>query len=153
MGNEIKKFDTQEILNQSSDQDVAPVLIQVGNKVWNGAGWDKAGPGGLAADSAVKFAAIDFNSSGDNTLVAAVTLKKIRVISLFLVSAGTVNIRFESDASGSPLTGQMNLIANTGFVLPFNPGGWFETVAGELLNLELSAGISVDGSLSYIEAD
>lgn len=104
-----------------------------------------------ALDSGVSFAKIDAAASGDNTIVAAVSAKKIRVVSLFLVSAGTVNVRFESGASGTALTGQMNLIANTGFVLPWNPGGWFETAAGSLLNLELSGTISVDGSVSYIE--
>ncbi|KKL23739.1 hypothetical protein LCGC14_2422340, partial [marine sediment metagenome] len=47
--------------------------------------------------------------------------------------------------------GQMNLIANSGFSLDFNPAGWFETGVNTLLNLELSAAISVDGSLTYIE--
>lgn len=98
-----------------------------------------------------KFAAIDAATSGDNTIVAGVTDKKIRVLSLFLVSAGTVNARFESGASGTALTGQMNLVANSGFTLPFNPAGWFETAASALLNLELSGAISVDGCLTYVE--
>lgn len=98
-----------------------------------------------------KFAAIDAATLGDNTLVAAVTGKKIRVVSAFLVAAGTVNARFESGAAGTALTGQMNLVANTGFVLPFNPVGWFETASATLLNLELSAAVSVDGSLTYVE--
>lgn len=104
-----------------------------------------------ALDTGVKFAKIDAATSGDNTLVAAVAGKKIRVISLLLVSSGTVNVRFESGASGTALTGQMNLIANTGFSMNWNPGGWFETAAGSLLNLELSGATSVDGSLSYVE--
>lgn len=98
-----------------------------------------------------KFAIIDAATSGDNTLVAAVASKKIRVIGGFLVAAGTVNTRFESGASGTALTGQSNLVANTGFVLPFNPVGWFETASNTLLNLELSAAISVDGCLVYVE--
>ena len=101
--------------------------------------------------SDIKRAVIDHATSGDNTLVSAVIGKRIRVVSLFLVAAGTVNVRFESGASGTALTGQMNLIANTGFVLPFNPVGWFETAANTLLNLELSAAISVDGCLTYVE--
>lgn len=98
-----------------------------------------------------KFAVIDAAASGDNTILAAVTSKKIRVLSLFLVAAGAVNVRFESGASGTALTGQMNLAANGGFVLPFNPVGWFETAAGVLLNLELSGAVSVDGSFCYVE--
>ena len=98
-----------------------------------------------------KFAVIDCEGSGDNTLVAAVVGKKIRVLSVLLVSAGSVNVRFESGASGTALSGQMNLVANTGFVLPYNPVGWCETAVGALLNLELSAAVSVDGLLTYIE--
>ena len=99
-----------------------------------------------------KFAVIDAASSGDNTLVALVSSKKIRVLSLFMVAAGTVNARFESGAGGgTALSGQMNLVANSGFTLPFNPVGWFESGSGVLLNLELSAAISVDGCLVYVE--
>lgn len=98
-----------------------------------------------------KFAAIDCATSGDNTLVAAVTDKQIRVVGAFLIAAGTVNVRFESGASGTALTGQMNLVVNTGFVLPFNPVGWFQTASNTLLNLELSAAVSVDGCLTYVE--
>ena len=47
----------------------------------------------------------------------------------------------------------MNLVANTGFALPFSAAGWFETAKSALLNLELSAAVSVDGSLVYIEVD
>lgn len=98
-----------------------------------------------------KFAVIDAASSGDNTIVAAVTDKKIRVLAIFLVAAGTTTVRFESGASGTALTGQMSLVAQTGFSLPYCPVGYFETAAGSLLNLELSAGVSVDGSVTYCE--
>lgn len=96
------------------------------------------------------FAVIDAQTSGDNTIVAAQAAgQKIRVYQAFLVSAGTVNVRFESGASGTALTGQMNLVANVGFVLPFSPLGWFETAAATLLNLELSGAVSVDGCLVW----
>ena len=105
----------------------------------------------LASTGPVKFAVIDAATSGDNTLVAAVTGKKIRVLSLFLVASAAVTVRFESGAGGTALTGQMNLIANTGFVLDFSAVGHFETASNTLLNLELSGAVSVDGSLVYVE--
>lgn len=43
----------------------------------------------------------------------------------------------------------MQLAANSGFVLPFSPIGWFDTAANALLNLELSGAVSVDGNLKY----
>ncbi len=107
-----------------------------------------------AANDDYKYAIIDAASSGDNTIQAAAGANiKIRVLAAFLVSAGTVNTRFESGAAGTALTGQMNLVVNSGYVLPFNEAGWFETAANTLLNLELSAGVSVDGAITYIEVD
>ena len=104
------------------------------------------------ATSEFKYAIIDAATSGDNTLVAAAGAGvKHRVVAALLVAAGTVNARFESGAGGTALTGQMNLVANTGFVLPYNPAGWFETADATLLNLELSAAISVDGCLTYVD--
>ena len=99
----------------------------------------------------VKRAVIDCATSGDNTIVAAVASRKLRVISVFLVTAGAVTVRFESATGGTALTGQMNFASNGGMVLNENKTGWFQTIAGELLNLELSGAVSVDGALTYIE--
>jgi hypothetical protein len=101
--------------------------------------------------SVPKYAPIDVATSGNNTLVAAVSGKRIRVLAAILISAGSVNVRFESGADGAALSGQMALTANSGFTMPYNPAGWFESVAGALLNLELSAAVSVDGFLVYAE--
>ena len=104
--------------------------------------------GGVAL--APKFAVIDHATSGDNTIVAATSGYKIRVLSVTLVATGTVNVRFESGASGTALTGVINLVANTGFSAAASPWGHFETAGGQLLNLELSGATSVDGWLTYV---
>lgn len=102
--------------------------------------------------TAVKRAAIHCNTSGNNTLIAATASKQIKVISVCLIAAGDVDVRFESDASGAALTGVMSLAADgNGFVLPPAPPGyhWFETASGKLLNLELSGAVYVDGCIVY----
>ena len=97
------------------------------------------------------FLPINTATSGDNTLVAAAgSGNKIRVLQVFLMSDGTVDTRFESGAGGTALTGQVPLIANIGYVLPFSPIGWFETAANTLLNLELSGAVNVHGVLAYV---
>lgn len=96
------------------------------------------------------FAAISAASNGNNTLVAAVTGKKIRVVAYNFMANGTVNAKFQSGAGGTDLTGLKYLVVNTGLVAPFNPVGWFETAASTLLNLNLSAGVAVGGELVYI---
>ena len=102
--------------------------------------------------TAIKRAVISGAASGDNTLVAAVSGKQIKVLAVLLVVTGDVDVRFESDADGTALTGVMSLAADgNGFVLPMSVPGyhWFETVAGELLNLELSAAVQASGCLVY----
>lgn len=98
-----------------------------------------------------KFAAISASSSGDNTLVAAVSGKKIRVISCMLIASAAVTVRFEDGAGGTALTGQMDLAANAGAVMPQAELGWFEGSSNTLLNLELSSAVQVSGCLVYVE--
>jgi hypothetical protein len=98
-----------------------------------------------------KFAVISCSSSGNNTIVAAVASKKIRVLALSITESGAVNAKFQSAAGGTDKTGLYYLAEKGGLVLPFNQLGWFETVAGELLNLNLSAAVPVGGCLTYIE--
>lgn len=100
----------------------------------------------------VKYAPISAASSGNNTIVAAVTSKKIRVLSMFLMAAGAVNAKFQSGAGGTDLSGLLSLDSlGAGMVLGFNPAGWFESASGVLLNLNLSAAVAVGGGISYIE--
>lgn len=98
-----------------------------------------------------KYAVIAASTSGNNTLVAAVTAKKIRVLAAVFISNGTVNAKFQSGAGGTDKTGLFYMVANTGAALPFNPAGWFETASNTLLNLNLSAAIAVGGCITYIE--
>lgn len=98
-----------------------------------------------------KFAVIDDALSPDNTIVAAVASRKLRVLAWKIVATGTVIARWESDTGGTALTGQMPLAAQTVVGGEYCPLGHFETVSGELLNLELSTTVSVDGWLVYVE--
>lgn len=102
-------------------------------------------------DKKIKYAIISGATSGNNTLVAAVTGKKIKVLSLYLLAAGAVTVRFEDGASGTALSGVMSVAANGGIVLPANNAAWFETTAATLLNMELGGAVQVSGGLSYIE--
>ncbi len=100
-----------------------------------------------------QFAVIDTAGLGDTTLIAAVSGKRIRVLGFFLVAAAAVAVAFESDTGGTALTGRMPMPIN-GILSPaFNPLGLFETVAGELLNLELGLAVQVSGALTYVLID
>jgi len=98
-----------------------------------------------------KFAVISASSSGDNTIVAAVTSKKIRVLGYVIVAAGTVGVTWKSGTGGTALSGLMSLTANTGIAAAYCPVGLLETGSGVLLNLTLDAAVAVTGHLVYIE--
>jgi hypothetical protein len=98
-----------------------------------------------------KFAVISASSSGNNTLVAAVASKKIRVLACVVQCNAAVNVKFQSGAGGTDLTGLFYNAANTGFSMSYNPAGWFETTSNTLLNLNLSGAVAVGGCLTYIE--
>jgi hypothetical protein len=100
----------------------------------------------------VKYAAIAASSSGNNTIVAAVTSKKIRVLAYNLMGNGAVNAKWQSGAGGTDLTGLKYIAAaGGGICAPYNKDGWFETASGALLNLNLSGAVAVGGELTYIE--
>ncbi len=96
------------------------------------------------------FATIVASASGVTNVVAAVGGKQIRVVALQLVASGAVNVKWQSHVIPTDITGLAYLTANTGMVLSFNPVGWFQTIAGEALDINLSGNIAVGGSLTYI---
>lgn len=98
-----------------------------------------------------KFIPISASASGATTVVAAVTGKKIRLLGFFLVTSAASSIAFRSGTTITQKTGDMPFAANGGISVPFSPAGYFETVAGEALQINLSATASVGGMAVYIE--
>lgn len=96
-----------------------------------------------------KYADIDVASAGDNTIVAAVTGKKIRVLQYALVVSAATTVIWKSGTTA--ITGDMSFAANGGISSSFSPSGLFETAAGEALVLYLSASNPVSGHLVYAE--
>lgn len=107
----------------------------------------------LADGRPIQHGIIDAATSGDNTLLAAVAGRRIKVHSYVLVGGGSVTARFESGAGGTALSGQMTLAAGSVISASHNPAGWFETGVNTLLNLELSGATTVDGHFTYSLVD
>lgn len=95
-----------------------------------------------------KFKKIDLAASGD--LIAAVTSTKLRIVSIFLTVAADTTLKFQSGAT-TDLTGAMTVKAGGGFVLGYNQCGYFETAAGEKLNLVMGTSVQVSGGITYVE--
>lgn len=104
----------------------------------------------IAGRFPLKFAVVDENTAASNEIVAAVTSKRIRVISFFLVCSAANTVTWQSATAG--LTGAMSLAANGG-VSATSETGLFETDAGEALNLLSGSAQQVSGAVAYIEID
>jgi len=102
------------------------------------------------AAGAIKHANVNENTAASNSIVAAVTDRSIRILSIALIAASDVTVTLE-DEDGTDLIGPMAIPGNGGFVLPFNVGGWQQTPEGKALHLLLSAANQVGGSITYQE--
>jgi len=91
--------------------------------------------------------AVDASSSGNNTLVAAVSGCKIIVLSFLAVAPTAVTVTFKS--ASTALSGPMPPGANGGFVMPHNPVGWMKGGTNEALILNLDSAVRVGGVLVY----
>lgn len=102
------------------------------------------------AGRSVKWASIDAATAATHEIVAAVAGKKIRVTAVTLVCAGDVTVTWKSATTA--LCGAMSFASKGGFDTNRTPPNYFlETVAGEALQLTLSAGVQVSGTLNYVE--
>lgn len=99
----------------------------------------------------VKYAYLDATGAGNTAIVAAVTGKKIRVLAVAAHALTAVTIHFES--STTQISADVAAGATGGYVRPMGqlPYGWFETAAGEALNVNLSSAVATGIDLVYIE--
>lgn len=104
----------------------------------------------LGRNQTIRFASISVSASGDSQIVALTAAKKVKVLSVALVASGTVSIKWRSNTTD--ISGALPLVANSGFILPASSPGqghYFETAAGEALNINLSGAVAVNGHISY----
>lgn len=100
-----------------------------------------------------KFKLINETATGDNEIVAAVSGKKIRVLSYVVTGDVAGTFRWESPA-GTPISGLMVMtavgISNGCVEASFNPCGHFETTSGGALSVEMTTASDLQGHLTYI---
>lgn len=98
----------------------------------------------------VKYAYVDATGLGNTAVVAAVTGKKIRLLSAVVVALTAVTVHFES--ATTQISADNAVGATGGWTMPVNvPYGWLETVAGQALNVNLSSAVATGVTISYIE--
>ncbi len=98
----------------------------------------------------VKQAIINEITIANNGIVAAVSGKSIRVISMMFTVAAAVDLQWKS--GGAAITGLMEF-ADSGGMTHQSEAGIFWTAVGVALNLDQNAAIQVSGVITYIEVD
>jgi hypothetical protein len=100
------------------------------------------------------FSTIVASASGVTNIIAAVSSKRIRVLSFRITASAAVNVKWQSHLLSPPVvtdvTGLAYYAANGGENAAHNPVGWFQTGVGEQLDLNLSAAVACGGSLTYV---
>lgn len=95
------------------------------------------------------YAAISASTSGDNTVVAATSGFRIRVIKCSYVCASAVVVTWKSSVAGA-ISGPESYAANGGMSEPYCPAGIMQTAIGEGLVINLGGNVSVGGKMTYI---
>ena len=97
----------------------------------------------------VKYAFANATGLGDTAVVAAVAGRKIRVLAYAFHAITAVAAHLRS--ATTPISATLNLGVTGGHVRPESRHGWVETVAGQALNVNLSAAVATGVDVTYIE--
>lgn len=103
----------------------------------------------------VKYAPINVTAGQtDASVVAAVAGKKIVVLQLFAITAGTatdLTFNTKGAGAGTAISPTIPNGARGGEVLPYSKIGWFETNKGEALTVTTGSGATTGLMVAYIE--
>ena len=95
-----------------------------------------------------QFAVINTTSSG--TVIVGVPGLMIRVLAMDLVSSAAVTIEWQTQTGSAIISGPQAFAQNGGIVRPFNQAGWFQTLLGDALLINLSVGATVGGNITFV---
>lgn len=104
-------------------------------------------PPAALRDSNLQVAVISFNNTGDNTIVAAIANKGIRVYRLIMVSDSSTTVIFKNGTTA--LTGAIPLYAGGAFVLDVSNEPWFISSVGSAFVINQSGTATITGKLDY----
>ncbi len=98
----------------------------------------------------IENAKIDFSGSGDNTIVAASSGKRVFVYRLYFILGAITDIIFKDGTTA--LTGAMPFLANGFMILDPTQVPWHQTSAGAAFVINSSNAVQVSGSIGFIQA-
>ncbi len=113
-----------------------------------------SGAGGSTVGQLItKRVALELAGSGNNTVIAAVSAKKLRVFAYSLQAHGTVSSKLTDGAAGAQKTPLWKFQDREGVTEPNNGTMLFEGSANTALILNLSGAVTVSIAVTYTEED
>lgn len=106
----------------------------------------------MAEAPVIKYARVNATADGDNTVIAAVTGAKIRVIGYLLTVTAAGTIKLQDTAATPVIHGELSLPANG--VAPYAGGLYcpaFETAVDQGVEINVPVGVDCLGYLTYLE--
>lgn len=97
--------------------------------------------------SILKRATINFNTSGDNAVIASVPSNRIVVHRLWFVVGGATNLTFKDNL---PSPAAVPMAANGALVFDTTGEPWFVTDIGSAFIINSSAAVQVSGEVFYL---
>ena len=91
---------------------------------------------------------VDASTSG--TVVVGVAGKRIVLISASVIVSAATTLTWQTSTGLAELSGPQSISPTGGYILPFNAGGWLETLFGDSLMLAVSPGQQIGGMISYV---
>ena len=99
----------------------------------------------------IQRAFVNASGSGNTQVVAAQGgAIRIRVLAVVVIATLAVTVKFQSNITD--ISAGFPVGANGGCVLPYNPHGWFQTVADDPLNINLGVGTSTGCQITWVQA-
>lgn len=94
---------------------------------------------------------VNTNSTGDNTLVAAVPSRSIHIYRMMIVVSAATVLTFK-DGAGTNLTGPMTMTAGGSVVLDYDQGplAWFATSSGNAFVVNQTGTAQISGRVGYV---
>ena len=105
---------------------------------------------GISKTSAgLSSAIINFNTSGDNTIITGIPANTIRIFKIFLMANGVTELTVKDGTTA--LTGPM-LLTNGSLTLDLDSEPWFVTSAGEHFVLGSSQNVQISGRVYFTQS-
>lgn len=90
------------------------------------------------------------NASATGVIIPAVAGQMIRVIAMDVVVSAAMTIEWQTSTGPTIISGPQSFAANGGIVRPFNQAGWFQTQAGDSLEINISGSGAAGGNITYV---